>query len=589
MKKQNKRANSNKANSTPSNPRLTPGCTAEHQGQQLRSFQVGGLPLINHILQRMNLRELLQQHLPPDDPRTRVPTSLAITLLVRNLLVSREPIYGVGEWAARYAPDLVGLTPAQLARCNDDRVGRCLDRLFDAGHAPLLAIVRQVIEEFGVRLDELHNDGTTVSFFGAYADAAAAGTLRGHATPAITFGHAKARPDLKQLLYTLTVSDDGGVPVYVSTHSGNTTDDTTHLETWKLMCELTGRPDFLYVADSKLATRENLSTIADQQGRFVTVLPRTRGEDQHFRQRLESKPSAVGWRDVLEVTDEEGEVVDRYRVCTDASLTSEGYRLFWYHSLRKQQSDAAWRARNVQRAMQKLVELRERMLSPKTRLRERDKVQGAVDAVLEELRVSEWLSVEIVEQPEEKYKQATRGRPGKNTQYVKEVKMRYTLHWEVDAVRVSSSSASDGVFPLITNDVGLSAESVLAAYKRQPIIEKRFSQLKTDFEVAPVYLKNIGRIVGFLTVYFFALLVQTLLERELRRGLSKTETGSLPLYPEGRACRCPTARRLLDVFEGIQRHELRESGESQVLVTKLTRLQREVLKLLGVPHQTYGR
>jgi transposase len=34
--------------------------------------------------------------------------------------------------------------------------------------------------------------------------------------------------------------------------------------------------------------------------------------------------------------------------------------------------------------------------------------------------------------------------------------------------------------------------------------------------VAPVYLKNVSRIQGLLAAYFFALLVQTLLERELR-------------------------------------------------------------------------
>jgi transposase len=33
---------------------------------------------------------------------------------------------------------------------------------------------------------------------------------------------------------------------------------------------------------------------------------------------------------------------------------------------------------------------------------------------------------------------------------------------------------------------------VLRAYKRQPIIEKRFCQLKTDFAVAPVYLKDVA-------------------------------------------------------------------------------------------------
>ncbi len=31
---------------------------------------------------------------------------------------------------------------------------------------------------------------------------------------------------------------------------------------------------------------------------------------------------------------------------------------------------------------------------------------------------------------------------------------------------------------------------------------------------------------------------------------------SLPLYPEGRACRRPTARKVIDLFEDVQRYEL---------------------------------
>jgi hypothetical protein len=59
---------------------------------------------------------------------------------------------------------------------------------------------------------------------------------------------------------------------------------------------------------------------------------------------------------------------------------------------------------------------------------------------------------------------------------------------------------------------------------------------------------------------------------------------SLPLYPEGRACRRPTARRVIDVFEDVHRHELTE-GKSRAVVftTELTRLQRKVLRLLGMP------
>ncbi len=48
------------------------------------------------------------------------------------------------------------------------------------------------------------------------------------------------------------------------------------------------------------------------------------------------------------------------------------------------------------------------------------------------------------------------------------------------------------------------AKEVLAIYKRQAQIEKRFSHIKTQFEVAPVFLKSVHRVVALLTIYYLA-------------------------------------------------------------------------------------
>ena len=133
---------------------------------------------------------------------------------------------------------------------------------------------------------------------------------------------------------------------------------------------------------------------------------------------------------------------------------------------------------------------------------------------------------------------------------------RFDLTCRVDHDRLAEEARCDGIFPLITNVVALSERELLLAYKQQPRIETRFAQLKTDFVVAPVYLKEASRIQALLCVYFFALLVESLLERELRRAMEREGIESLPLYPEGRACRRPTARRVIDLFEDVQRHEL---------------------------------
>lgn len=563
--------------------------TARAGGCVLQSASVGALPLVNQLLRRTRLEEFLRGALPKEDGRTKLSPTKALLVLLRNLLISREPIYGVGEWAARYAPDLLGLAETEVGLLNDDRMGRALDKLFAADVSSLvLSVATHAVKEFGLRLDELHNDSTTVSFFGAYLDAATERRVLGRPTLAITFGHSKDhRPDLKQLLFILTVTADGGVPLHFRAQSGNVTDDTTHRDTWDLLCQLTGRRDFLYVADSKLATRENMAYLHQHQGRFITVLPKTRSEDAAFRALVVA--GQVTWRSLWEKTDEEGEVIDRYSISTQPATTAEGYRLVWYHSQRKSEQDAMARSARIGRALKELAALRDKLQSPRTRYRQRAKVEQAVADILASCGAEAWIVTHIEPNTVETFRQTHRGRPTKDTQYVKKQTTRFELSYEIDAARVAEDAQSDGIFPLITNVVDLSELDLLKTYKRQPTIEKRFSQLKTDFEVAPVYLKAVHRIQALLSMYFLALLLEALLERELRAAMQRNGVESLPLYPEGRPCRWPTARRLLDLFEPVQRHTLKHGKRpTEVLVTDLTRVQRRLLNLLRLPPKQYG-
>jgi transposase len=364
-----------------------------------------------------------------------------------------------------------------------------------------------------------------------------------------------------------------------------------------VLCQLVGRSDFLYVADCKLASTGNMNYIARQQGCFITVLPRTRKEDQQFRQRLLQKPETVAWQEVYVVTKQyqtKGQVleqtVDRLTVCSQEILSQEGYRLLWYHSTKQAENDARRRAGQLQRATRELTELRDRLQGSKTRFGKREKVEQAVQEILKSRNVEWLLSVDIIEQEKATYRQARWGRPSKKTKYVKQVEKRFDLSWTTDPVRIAEEQACDGIFPLISNVKDMTSEELLRAYKRQPIIEKRFSHLKTDYSVAPAYLKSVSRIQALLAVYFFVLIVQTLLERELRQAMQREKVKSLPLYPEGRDCRRPTTRKVLDLFAAVQRHQLSTSGqESDVMLTQLSSLQKDILKLLGISSRGYGR
>lgn len=558
----------------------------------LHSRAIGVLPIVNRLIARCRLKETLGQFLPAEDARQRVSTATAILLLVRNILISREPIYGLGQWAACYACELLDLSEDQLKSLNDDRVGRALDRLFDAAIPEMvMQITRDVVQEFELDLSELHNDSTTVKFYGAYEEFEQPTERRGKQTVAIEYGHSKDhRPDLKQLLYTLTITDDGGVPIYVTTDSGNTHDDNTHIPTWNLLRELTGRSDFLYVADCKLASSKNLRHIDRQGGRFISVLPKNRRESREMMRTLEQQPESLRWTVLYEEHDQDGVVCQRYKTLREEQLTADGYRLLWIHSLAKADSDDEGRVKAIDNTIDELIHLRSRLQSPRSRMRERHRVATEVDKILARRGMERLIKVELIHQEQVKLRKRSRGRPSKNTQYTREVKPRFDLSWQVDAEALEQARRTDGVFPLVTNDNTLSAEAILRAYKRQPIIEKRFSQLKTDFVVAPVYLKEVSRIESLLCVYFLVLLLQTLMERELRLAMKDHELESLPLYPEGRACRHPTARRVIDIMQPLSRHKIvTDEGDALDLYTDAIPVQRQLMKLYGLAASSYGR
>lgn len=566
----------------------TGGSRARRGSQTIVSYSVGALPILQRILDQSGIGGALEEHLRADK-RYRVPPATAVRILILNYLCSREPLYGVKEWGEQYAPDLLGLEERQLDSLNDDRMARTLDLVFQCDHRALvLAAVGSVIEKYGISLEELHNDSTTIRFFGSYEKASEETVFRGRTIPAITWGFSKDhRPDLKQLLYTLTISADGAVPLFFSTDSGNLTDDKTHRRTWDILREIAGGPDFIYVADSKLATRANMEYIDRRGGRFISVLPRSRRECKQFvKELIQTK---IEWEEILRREGEEDQEDDVVSVLPSERATEEGYRLIWYFSTRKRELDRVARQNRIERALNALADLRECLISPRSRIQQEGRVHDAVRKCLTEHEAQDLVRVRVYQVEIEDYRQDGPGRPGKNTRYVRKTKTRYDIVYDVDEEKVAEQARLDGTFPLVTNDRALTAQELLEIYRRQPLIEKRFAQLKTDFQVAPVYLKKATRVVGLLCVYFFALLVQALLERELRRGMEAQGQQSLPLYPEGRPCKAPTARRVIDVFEKIQRHVLHAARGHETFLTELAPLQRQVLELLGISPSTYGR
>ncbi len=557
-------------------------------GFDLVSRRLGGLPLVDHFLGRVGLTGLLERYLPGEDARLRLAPAVAIRLLVINLLVGREPLYGLGEWAARFDSALLGLPSDDTELINDDRVGRALERLFDADRASLLTeLVLGVIAKFGIDTSELHNDSTSISVSGVYRGAT--GTARGgKPTPQITFGHSKDhRPDLKQLVWILTVAADGAVPIAYRLADGNTTDDPTHVPTWDQLVGMLGRADFLYVADSKLCSREAMGHIAAAGGRFVTVLPRSRSEDRWFRDWAQTHQPQ--WTEAVRLpgprTDEPDQV---YSVFAAPLPSAEGYRIVWVHATAKAARDAAARQARIEAGAAAIDALAVRLAGPKCRLKTRVAVEDEAAAALAHAGADRWIRYEVGETVEETYRQERRGRPGKDTRYRRHTRTRHTISWDTRLDVLAYDAVTDGCFPLITNDTTLTDVEVLTAYRYQPNLERRHHLLKSVQDAAPVLLRSPARIEALFCCQFLALLLAALIERQIRTAMTAAATTDIPLYPELRSCTAPSTERILEIFADLTRHELYRDGQHiQTFEPKINPLQRQVLDLLGVPTSAY--
>lgn len=553
----------------------------------LDSKAISALPIINKFIQRIELKGLLSQYLPSKENQ-KLSHADAILLFVRNILIERHPLYKLSEWAARFDPYLVGLGETTPSVLNDDRVGRSLDALFDADRASLLTnIVLKVIDEFDIELSQLHNDSTSVTVYGEYRQSSS--KRKGKVSLALLQGFNKDhRPDLKQLLFTLTVSRDGAVPIHYKGYDGNTTDDKTHIQTWEALRRITGRSDFIYVADSKLCTREQMTYIAKEGGRFISVLPETRKECEWFKTWFRSHN--VDWQELLRRPDnrrpESREHV--YWGYESPMASDEGYRIIWISSSQKQEQDAQRRQRKIEKTIKALDTLKGKVGTWKWKTKKQ--IEKAVEDIFKKNQSERWFDWKMVVKEIETYKQKGKGRPGNSTEYVKTVKEKWTFEAMPNGMKIQEDADTDGLFPLITNMDAevLSMKDVLEKYKFQPYIEKRHQQFKSVFDAAPVFLKLPHRIEALMFVYFIVLLLNALIERELRLAMRKERIRSLPLYPEKRKCKYPTTARIIDLFSNLRKHILFEGTKMvKCFYDPISELQEQILDLLIISKNHY--
>src|SRR5262245_22712530 len=237
--------------------------------QQIRP--IAHLPLVLGVLRHLEIATVIDR-LIPLHPAHVVSCGRGVEALVLAILDGDHALYKVGtRLEERGMVTLLqpGLTRAAL---NDYRLGHILDALFAANlNKVFSAVALKALEGYAIPTPWLHQDTTTIALYGAYEDESQA-----DGAPRPAYGHSKdGRDDLKQVLLSLGVSGDGGIPLRVGLRDGNCSDsvETPRAIEECLALGLDGVRGI--VADSKAYSRRTLGLCLEHGIGLVTLVPRT--------------------------------------------------------------------------------------------------------------------------------------------------------------------------------------------------------------------------------------------------------------------------------------------------------------------------
>ena len=262
------------------------------------------------------------------------------------------------------------------------------------------------------------------------------------------------------------------------------------------------------------------------------------------------------------------------------------YPLHWIYSTQKKKRDRAAREKRLQKAEYELMELMGKL---NTRaLKTKAQIQLRVNTILQRYGVEAFYHTKIGEVKQRWTKQIGKGRPGKNTQYETIIETLYTLSWTRKKDALDREKKVDGIFPILCTEEAMTAKAALAAYKYQPRLKKRFCQLKSVHNVAPTLFKRVERVEAIMLVFFLALILQAVIERQVRQQMKACDIDALSIYPEHRLAYHPTTAKIFERFQDISNNKIVEGGHViKVYRDEINDLHKEMLGLLSMTEKDY--
>jgi len=520
------------------------------------------LGIIAGVIQDLGIVEMIDSRITPDE-REEISTGEAIAGMILNGLgFSNRPISLTPQFFENKPMALLFHDGVSADSFNRFKLGRSLDKAFSYGCDMLFSeIALSVCQQESIDLRFNCLDTSSFSLTGQYMP-----DSDEHAI-AVTYGYSKDhRPDLKQAVLELMVSQDGGVPFLSKSWDGNASDNAIFKErSAALLHEFAASPGPRYlIADSKVYTKKNAPNLA--QLPFITRIP---GSLNDVSQVIGQALASEQWQPVDDESSCSYHRVDLCHygiqqrwlvVCSEAGI----------HQASKTIAKA--QSKEYEKVNKQLFHLQAQ------RFDSTEAAHKALDAIVQKLRYHKLESSALTQHK----KYARRGKPTADTPIK-------AILWQIEA---TVATADDDVitqeqrrkacFVLGTSipDAELSDLEVIAGYKGQGAVERGFRFLKApEFFVSSLFVKKPSRMVGLLMVMTLALLVYSVAQRRMRKQLEST--GETIPNQINQPTSQPTLRWIFQLLEGIHQVSLDVDGQVINVMEGITELRGKVLQLFG--------
>jgi transposase len=389
----------------------------------------------------------------------------------------------------------------------------------------------------------------------------------------VTYGHSKdRRPDLKQIVYGMLMTADGGVPVFGEVMDGNQADTGATAAFFARIRHLVADPrQVVCVSDCKGWSGSVVSLISSQRMRLLSRLPRNHRSHREIMAKPWKpdgrmvNPQARSRRDEPAYYEYMGadidcpfsvvhQATDKLPQRTEAiSVPARAVRVFSSALLAKKMSTLKrLRLRDERTAQAFIRDAQKRAYACKE-----DAQRAAARDQTAQQRATLNIQATVIRH-DGGYRRG-RGRPPAHAEPGIDA-----VHWRIayttapvpeqeTAARLRES-ATFVIIRTRTPGWDISDAEMMRRYKGQYYNEHGFSWLKSEAAMNPIFLKTPHRIATLGFVYCVGLMVWSLIQRSSRAYLAEMKQ-TLP-YHRGRRGKKITTRFLFEVFQDMMSQHL---------------------------------